>query len=79
MIQTLSDGGWMGLAPAGKTVSLRSLDFWRVENSKIRENWVLVDMLDMYDQIGVDVFARLREFNKSRSFFGNDRYIGAQK
>jgi predicted ester cyclase len=79
MIQTLSDGGWMGIAPAGKTVSLRSLDFWRVENSKIRENWVLVDMLDMYDQIGVDVFARLREFNKSRSFFGNDRYIGAQK
>ena len=32
----------------------------------IRENWVLVDLLDVYQQIGVDVFARLREFNKSR-------------
>ena len=30
----------------------------------IRENWVLVDLLDVYDQIGVDVFARIREFNK---------------
>lgn len=67
MIQTISDGGWMGIAPAGKSVELRSLDFWRVENGRIRENWVLVDLLDLYRQIGVDVFARLREFNKARN------------
>ncbi len=76
MKQTLSDGGWLGIAPAGKRVHMRSLDFWRLEKGKIRENWVLVDLLDMYDQIGVDVFARLREFNKSRSFVGNNSYIG---
>jgi len=64
---TLSNDGWMGIAPAGKEVLLRSLDFWRVENGKIRENWVLVDLLDLYRQIGVDVFARLREFNKARN------------
>ena len=45
---------------------MRSLDFWRLDKGKIRENWVLVDLLDMYGQIGVDVFARLREFNKAR-------------
>jgi len=64
---TLSDDGWMGIAPAGKEVLLRSLDFWRLENGLIRENWVLVDLLDLYSQVGVDVFARLREFNKARS------------
>jgi predicted ester cyclase len=64
---TLSNDGWMGIAPAGKEVLLRSLDFWRVENGKIRENWVLVDLLDLYRQIGVDVFARVREFNKARN------------
>ena len=69
MIQTLTDGGWMGVAPSGKRINLRSLDFWRVENGLIRENWVLVDLLDIYDQIGVDVFARLREFNKARRGF----------
>jgi len=69
MIQTMSDGGWMGIAPSGKRITLRSLDFWRLENELIRENWVLVDLLDVYDQIGVDVFARIREFNKVRRGF----------
>jgi hypothetical protein len=32
----------------------------------IRENWVLVDLLHVYRQIGVDVLARMREFNKAR-------------
>lgn len=64
---TLSHDGWMGIAPAGKEVLLRSLDFWRLEDGLIRENWVLVDLLDLYAQVGVDVFARLREFNKARN------------
>jgi len=64
---TLSGDGWLGLPPVGREVTLRSLDFWRVENGLIRENWVLVDLLDAYRQIGIDVFARLREFNKARN------------
>ncbi len=66
MIQTVTHDGWMGLAPAGTEISMRSLDFWRMEDGKIRENWVMVDILDAYRQLGVDVFARLREFNKAR-------------
>lgn len=69
MMQTISKGGWLGIAPSGQKIALRSLDFWRIENRKIRENWVLVDLIDVYDQIGVDVFSRLREFNKARSGF----------
>ena len=69
MIQTLSDGGWMGIAPSGKRITMRSLDFWRIEKGLIRENWVLVDLLDVFDQIGVDVFSRVREFNKARPGF----------
>lgn len=69
MCQTLSGGGWLGIAPTGQKVTMRSLDFWRVENGLIRENWVLVDLLHMYDQIGVDVLARMREFNKVRTGF----------
>ena len=67
MIQSVTHDGWMGLAPTGKEINMRSLDFWRLENGLIRENWVMVDILDVYRQLGVDVFARLREFNKARS------------
>ncbi len=67
MKQTLSLGGWLGLAPTGTTLTMCSLDFWRLENGRIRENWVLLDMLDIYRQLGVDVLARMGEFNKARA------------
>ncbi|MDD9910224.1 MAG: ester cyclase [Ahrensia sp.] len=66
MIQTVTHDGWMGIAPSGKKITMCSLDFWRIEDGLIRENWVMVDILDAYRQLGVDVFARLREFNKAR-------------
>ncbi|WP_316015875.1 ester cyclase [Roseobacter sp. HKCCA0434] len=69
MIQTITHPGWLGIAPSGQRVTMRSLDFWRLEGDRIRENWVLVDMLHLYDQIGVDPLARMREFNKARTGF----------
>lgn len=66
MIQTLSHDGWLGIAPSGRKIAMKSLDFWRLESGLIRENWVMVDILDAYRQLGVDVFARLRAFNKAR-------------
>lgn len=66
MTATLSGDGWLGIAPANKQITMRSLDFWRCENGMIRENWVLVDLLDVYHQIGVDVFARMREYTYAR-------------
>ena len=56
---THSGDGFLGLAPTGKRFTRRSLDFWRIENELIRENWVMVDMLDVYRQLGIDVFARM--------------------
>lgn len=69
MYQTITHGGWLGIPPVDKKIEMRSLDFWRVEGGLIRENWVMVDLLQMYDQIGVDVLARMREFNKARGGF----------
>ena len=78
MIQTLTQGGWMSIAPSNKKITMRSLDFWRLENGLIRENWVLVDLLDVYHQLGVDVFARLREFNKARVGFDPETGVSVQ-
>jgi len=52
--------------PAGQKITMRSLDFWRCEEGLIRENWVLVDLLDVYTQIGVDVFRRMEECTYDR-------------
>ncbi len=61
MRATVTGDGWLGIAPSDTPITMRSLDFWRVENGLIRENWVLVDLLSVWDQLGVDVFARMRE------------------
>ncbi len=61
MAQTLTSGGWLGIAPADRKITLCSLDFWRLENDRIRENWVLVDLLDVWAQLGVDVMERMNE------------------
>jgi predicted ester cyclase len=66
MSMTISEDGWLGIPPVDREITMRSLDFWRVEGDRIRENWVLVDLLDVYRQIGVDVLRRMREFNKAR-------------
>ena len=63
MKQTIIHDGWLGIAPAGQRITMRSLDFWRVENGKIRENWVLLDLINIFAQIGVDVFARMRQMS----------------
>jgi len=67
MAMTITQDGWLGIAPSGQSITIRSLDFWRLEGELIRENWVLVDLLDVYRQLGVDVLGRMREFNKARS------------
>ena len=66
MTATITGDGWMGIAPAGQKITMRSLDFWRCEEGLIRENWVLVDLLDVYTQIGIDVFRRMEEFTHDR-------------
>lgn len=66
MYMTLSGDGWLGIAPANQKLTMRSLDFWRCENGLIRENWVLVDLLHVYNQLGVNVFSRMREMTHAR-------------
>ncbi len=63
---TLSGDGFLGIAPTGQKLTRRSLDFWRCENGLVRENWVLLDLLHIYKQLGVDVFERMRELTIAR-------------
>ena len=66
MRMTVSGDGWLGIAPSNKEITMRSLDFWRCEKGLIRENWVLIDLLHVYEQLGVNVFDRMRELTVAR-------------
>jgi hypothetical protein len=73
MCMNLDGDGWLGIAASGQELTMRSLDFWRCENGLIRENWVLVDLLHIYNQLGVDVFARMKALSPAyRNVYSNE-------
>lgn len=49
-------GRFMGVDPTGKRVEIRYMDFWKVVDDKIVDNWVMVDFPHVLAQLGVDVF-----------------------
>lgn len=49
-------GEFMGIAPTGKKVEIRYMDFWKVADGKIADNWVMVDFPHVMQQLGVDPF-----------------------
>ena len=60
MTMTHSGGGWLGLPPTGRKLTMRVADFWRREGNFLRENWVFIDIPDVFSQMGFDLFARMR-------------------
>jgi len=49
-------GTFMGIAPTGKMVEIRYMDFWKVKDGKVVDNWVMVDFPHVMRQLGVDPF-----------------------
>lgn len=49
-------GTFMGIAPTGKKIEIRYMDFWKVSEGRIQDNWVMVDFPHVMQQLGVDPF-----------------------
>jgi predicted ester cyclase len=54
-------GEYLGAPATGKRISMRVMDFWRRENNLLMQNWVFIDLPELFLQFGVDLFARMRE------------------
>ena len=54
--EAIHSGEFMGVAASGKRVEIRYMDFWKVVDGKIVDNWVMVDFPHVLAQLGVDVF-----------------------
>lgn len=51
-------GDYLGVKADGRPLTLRVMDFYRCADWQIRENWVLLDYMDLFAQMGVDLIAR---------------------
>lgn len=57
---THAGNDFLGLPATGKHVTMRVMDFYRCDDRTICENWVPIDIPHLLQQMGVDVFARMR-------------------
>jgi predicted ester cyclase len=54
-------GAYLGIPATGKQIGMRVMDFWRREDHLLAENWVLIDLPDLFLQFGVDLLAGLHD------------------
>ena len=57
--------GWLGTVANDTPVTMRVMDFWHAAPDelgagKLDENWVMIDIPDVLNQIGIDVFAAMQ-------------------
>jgi predicted ester cyclase len=52
-------GDYLGVSATGRTLALRVMDFYYCKRGKIIENWVLLDLPDLFAQMGLDLLAPL--------------------
>ena len=54
--EAIHSGEFMGIKPTGKKVEIRYMDFWKVKEGRIIDNWVMVDFPYVMAQLGEDAF-----------------------
>ena len=57
---------------------MNGIDFWREENGQFVENWVFVDMIYMFNHMGIDLLERVKHMAGQRlRTAGEDRWNAA--
>ena len=46
-------GQWLGIPPSGKRISIRMMTIHRIQNGKIVADWVIVESLGLFQQLGI--------------------------
>ena len=52
-------GPYLGHTATQARCGVNGIDFWREENGQFVENWVFVDMIHLFDQMGIDLLERV--------------------
>lgn len=46
-------GQWLGIPPNGKRINIRMMTIHRIQSGKIIEDWVIVESLGFFQQLGI--------------------------
>jgi len=53
-------GPYLGHPATGRSLTLRVMDFYRLSAGRVAENWVCLDLVDLFGQMGVDLLESAR-------------------
>lgn len=53
-------GTYQGVAGTGAAIAVNGIDFWLRDGDQFTENWVYVDFVHLFAQMGVDLIARMK-------------------
>lgn len=59
-------GPYLGHAASGRALAVNGIDFWRRDGGQFTENWVFVDMIHLFGQMGIDLLARVADMDRTR-------------
>ena len=48
----------MGMPGSEKSADMRVIDIYRRQGDKLTENWIFIDLLHFWNQLGVDLLTR---------------------
>ena len=60
-VEATHTGAYLGEPATGKRIEFSGLDFWLRTGDKFTENWVFVDMVHLFGQMGIDLFDRMKK------------------
>ena len=61
------NGEFLTIPATGNSLHWRIMDFWERSNDLLLTNWVHIDMIHVFKQMGVDVFEMYRRYRRERS------------
>ena len=64
-VKATHTGEYLGCPATGKPLVINGLDYWKRNGEMYIENWVFVDMIHLFRQMGIDLFERLKKSSAS--------------
>lgn len=69
------NGTYQGVPATGKLMTIRDFDWYRRDGNVLIENWVPIDLIDLFRQMGVDLFERLQHLVEQNKRHGKNRFV----